>query len=373
MTSTQRPTVTVTETELIRTVQHNCDISDARDNGIYSICMLVLKLRNLYKWETGIEPWEEPESGDLLNWIDAKENYWEKIIDEPYLPISIDGLEIDSYDVAAINRKLAGRKFLYGAGYGRSLKSIFFLADIITADTVEGCPVFILGREEAKELSSPFAMLQDGTVIIRREPLRFFFWDHIQEIRSSSRASLHHALKIYGILEKGRLSQEKFRDRLDVIVDQEIPIFIYHEIGEKMQQTFGSHTLRKIISTFPDSAIEYVSRAVKDVLADTHPQGMVSYIIREQREASLGFYIGLLAGLRKELFPQLAGIFDEFLKNRDWQVIDEARRHCREKNLRIAEKITDIAQLMGNVPAEKIQLRFNEEILIPLGLDAPEK
>ncbi|MDH3328657.1 MAG: hypothetical protein OEM01_05435 [Desulfobulbaceae bacterium] len=363
----------VTETELIQTIQHNCDISDARDNGIYSICMLVLKLRNLYKWEQGIEPWDEPEPADLLNWIDTKENYWEKIIDEPFLPISLNGSAADPYDVAAVNELFAGRKILYGSGFGRSLKSIFFIADIIKEDSVEDIPVFILGREWAKELSSPFAMLQDGTIIIRREPLRFFFWDQIQEIRSSSKASLHHALKIYDILTDGHLSQEKFRDRLDTIVDNEIPIFIYHEVGEKMQQSFDSHTLRKIISIFPDSAIEYVSRAVKDILADTHPQGMISYIIRERREASLGFFVGFLAGLRKELFPQLTDSFNAFLENRDWQMIEDARRHCREENLKIAEKITNIVQLIDNEPPERIQLRFNDEILIPLGLDAPEK
>jgi len=361
------------ETDLIRTIQHNCDISDARDNGIYSICMLVLKLRNLFKWENGMEPWEEPESADLLNWIDIKENYWERIIDEPYQKFHLNGLEIDPFDVGDVNRQLAGSRKVYGAGYGRSLKSIFFIADLISENVVEGCPVHILGKERAKELSSPFAMLQDGTIIIRREPLRFFFWDQIQEIRSSSKVSLHHALKKYGILENGVLSHEKFREKLDEIVDSEIPIFIYHEVGERMQHSLDSNTLKKIISVFPDSAIEYVSRAVKDILADTHPKGMVGYIISEQREASLGFYVGLLAGLRRELFPQLTSRFDEFLSNHDWQVIEEARRQCREKNLQLADRISDIARQIDNEDPEAIQSRFDEEILIPLGLDAPEK
>ena len=48
----------MTDGLLLKTIKHNCDISDARDNGIYSICTLVLKLRNLYKWEHGLEPWE---------------------------------------------------------------------------------------------------------------------------------------------------------------------------------------------------------------------------------------------------------------------------------------------------------------------------
>lgn len=360
------------KTDFLQTIQRNCDISDARDNGIYSICMLVLKLRNLYKWEHGIEPWEEPEPSDLLDWIDAKENYWEKIIDEPYQPVLLNGSAIDPYDIEKINKQLVGRNILYGAGYGRSLKSIFFLADIIKKDSIEGCSVFLLGCERAKELSSPFAMLQDSTIIIRREPLRFFFWDQIQEIRSSCKASLHHALNQFGILVDGHLNQDKFRAELDRIVDSEIPIFIYHEVGEKLEKSLDSHVLRKIISVFPDSAIEYVTRAVKDILADTHPQGMVSYIIQEKREASLGFYAGFLAGLRKELFPHLSERFDAFLQKRDWQLIEEARQLCRDSNLQFAEKICDIVRQIDNEPIEKIKRRFNEEILIPLGLDAPE-
>lgn len=361
-----------TDTDFTRTVQHNCDISDARDNGIYSICMLVLKLRNLYKWEHDIEPWEEPESAELLDWIDAKENYWEKIIDEPYQPFPGRSSSIDPYDVIAVNELLGNEEIVYGAGYGRSLKSIFFLAEKIREDLVEGCPVVILGREKAKELSSPFAMLQDNIITIRREPLRFFFWDHIQEIRSSNKASLYHALDRYGILAGGKLNQGYFRDRLDTIVDGEIPMFIYHEVGEMLQEGLDSHAQRKIIGAFPDSVIEYVSRAVKDVLADTHPQGMVSYIVKEQREASLGFYVGFLAGLRRELFPQISSAFNGFLKAGDWHLIEDARQQCRDENRRLADKIDEIAQLIDREPLDHVRHLFNEEILIPLGLDAPE-
>jgi len=361
----------MTDSKLLQTIRHNCDISDARDNGIYSICMLVLKLRNLYKWEQGIEPWQEPDSGELLDWIEAKENYWETIAEEEYSPLEINGREADPFSVEEVNPLLAGEGRLDGAGYGRSLKSIFFLAEKIREEIVEGCPVIILGRESARELSSPFAMHQDGTIIIRRDPLRFFFWDHVQEIRSSCKASLHHALDHYGILRDGQLDQEAFRQQLDTIVDAEIPMFIYHEVGEVLQDTFDSDTLRQIISTFPDSAIEYVSRAVKDVLADTHAQGMMGFIIREQRDASLGFYVGFLAGLRRVLSPEVIQAFDRFLEDGDWSRIEEARIACRDNCCRLAEKIRSLAERIGAEDSEQVKLRFYDEILVPLGLEPP--
>ena len=355
----------------VQTIQHNCDISDARDNGIYSICTLVLKLRNLYKWEHNIEPWEEPESADLLDWIEVKENYWETIAEKDFLRLSINGNDVDPYDLVTVNKTLKEPGLVYGAGYGRSMKSVFFLAEKIDEYTVEGCPVQVFGTEMAKELSSPFAMLQDGTIIIRREPLRFFFWDHIQEIRSSSKASLHHALAQYGILSDGQLDQDQFRAKLDYLVDQEIPIFIYHEVGEKLQKTLDSKTLKRIISVFPDSIFELVGRSLKDVLADTHPQGMVRFIIEEQREASLGFYVGFLAGLRKELFPDIIRVFDQFVQTNDWQLIEQARVNCRERNCRLAEKMAEIADYLGHETPEEVQLRLSEEILAPLGLESP--
>lgn len=359
--------------KVLETIRHNCDISDARDHGIYSICNLVLKLRNLYKWEHAIEPWQEPAAPDLLDWIDKKENYWETIVAEPYLPLVLDGREVDPHDAAAVNGLLAEPGLYYGAGYGRSLKSIFFLAEKLREEKAGGCPVVILGREQATELASPFAMLQDGVILIRREPLRFFFWDHVQEIRSSAKLSLHYALQRYGILRNGKLDQGLFRDRLDTIVDSELPIFIYHEVGEMRQEDLDSDTLRRIIAVFPDSIIEFVARAVKDVLADTHQEGMLGFIIRERRDASLGLYAGFLAGLRRELFSEIAPAFEQFLRDRDWQGIERARIACRDRNLVLAETIRTIAGYIGEETDDQVLQRFTIEVLTPLGLDAPHQ
>ena len=358
---------------VLETIRRNCDISDARDHGIYSICNLVLKLRNLYKWEHGVQPWQEPATPDLLDWIEAKENHWQTIVAEPYLPLVLGGREVDPHDAAAVNGLLARPDLVYGAGYGRSLKSVFFLAEKLREEEAWGCPVLILGRELATELASPFAMHQDGTILIRREPLRYFFWDQVQEFRSSSKSFLLHALDRHGILRDGRLDQGLFRDRLDGIVDAELPIFIQHEVGEMLQVGLDSETLQRIIAAFPDSIIEFVARAVKDVLADTHPEGMLGFIIRERRDASLGLYVGFLAGLRRELFPEIAPACDRFLQDRDWQGIEAARSACREKTLLLADKIRTIAATIGEVDDDQVLERFTAEILAPLGLDAPQK
>ena len=62
-----------------RQVLKNCEISDAQHAGLFSICGLALRLRDLYKWENELNPWEEKDSSEILDWIAAKEQLWEKL------------------------------------------------------------------------------------------------------------------------------------------------------------------------------------------------------------------------------------------------------------------------------------------------------
>ena len=54
-----------------RQVLQNCDISDAYHAGLYSICGLALRLRDLYKWENQLPPWEERDSSEILDGIES--------------------------------------------------------------------------------------------------------------------------------------------------------------------------------------------------------------------------------------------------------------------------------------------------------------
>ena len=115
---------------ITRQVLLNCDISDARHAGLYSICGLALRLRDLYKWEAGLPPWIEKESSEILDWIGNKEQKWEEIADTEYSKISIRGRDYDPFDTRQINAVFEPLGFYYGAGYARSLKPTFFLAAI---------------------------------------------------------------------------------------------------------------------------------------------------------------------------------------------------------------------------------------------------
>jgi hypothetical protein len=112
--------------DISRQILKNCDISDANNAGMYSICGLALRLRDLYKWEQCLPPWEERDSGEVLEWIETRKNRWNQCVDDEFQPISLNGQTFDPFDTAGINAVLAPHSSFYGAGYARSLKPTFF-------------------------------------------------------------------------------------------------------------------------------------------------------------------------------------------------------------------------------------------------------
>jgi hypothetical protein len=361
------------DSSFFQAVKRNCDISDARDSGIYSICTLVLKLRNLYKWEHGLNPWEEPDPPVLLDWIGAREECWEAIHGEEFSPIPVDGGGIDPFLPEVINPRLSSAKLLYGAGYGRSMKAVFFLAEVLEERWVEGCQTFILGREEARELSSPFAMLQGNTIYIRKEPMRFFFWDQIQEINPSCRLSMQQALKAYGLMpDDSPLDRKKLIDTFDRIIDAELEIFVYHEVGESRESLLSSSQLKKIIGAYPGTAIELVARSVKDILADTHPVGLLPHIIAKEKKSSLGFYLSFLDGMRKLLGANVNEAGRNFWDSGAWTPVRDAVAECRRRNEEIACRFLDMNRRLDKGESPALVRRWAEKnILAPLGLQVP--
>ena len=365
----------MTERSLYQVIKHNCDISDARDNGIYSICTLVLKLRNLYKWEHGLQPWEEPDSPVLLDWIADKEEYWATISTEPFLAIPVNGEGVDPFLLPPINRYLSRQNHIYGAGYGRSMKAVFFMAEILEERLVEGCPTLILGKEKARELSSPFAMLQDGVIYIRKDPMRYFFWDQIQEINASGRIAIQQALAAYGFMKDGcSLKREKLISVFDDIVEEELEIFIYHEVGESQENLLSAKALKKIIAAYPASVLELLARAVKDILADTHPKGLLSHIVGLEKKSSLGFYMSFSDGMRKLLCRELHEASRVFWQDGNWSSLQKAIGVCREKNEAIAVKLTHMNyRLEAGESPEEVRIWAETNILAPVGLHVPAR
>jgi hypothetical protein len=350
-------------------IQYNCDVSDAHGGRGYSMCTLFLRLRSYFRWEKGLEPWDVPDSSDLLDWIAAKEAYWLTLEGKTYSSFAHGETMYDPFQLQMINEHLVSENMVYGAGYGRSLKPIFFLAEKLDKKMVNGSTTFILGHEVHRELAAPFAMLQADVIYLRKEPFRYYLWDQITDIRPSGKGSLQYALQCYQLLgDNGVVDRDALIGQLANVVDNEMELFIYHEIGELKDTTFDRQILRNIVVAFVESPIELLARAIKDILADTHPEGMMGYIIGKRKESSLGFYVTFLDGLRKMLFPEIQEAFCDFMKNKDWVIVEQATGECRKNNMERAKKLQGFCEKLDSESLPEVRRRIEQELLAPLGL-----
>jgi hypothetical protein len=155
-------------------VLQNCNISDSRHAGLYSICGLALRLRDLYKWEKGLDPWVEKEPSEILEWIAAKEEEWLELAEKDFADIAILGNRYDPFDSRGINAVLIPQGFFYGAGYVHSLKPSFLLGTLEDKREINGYTVYTLGRELARDLLTIPALSQDNSIVLRKESAKLF-------------------------------------------------------------------------------------------------------------------------------------------------------------------------------------------------------
>ncbi len=306
---------------LTRQVLQNCDISDANNAGSYSICGLALRLRDLYKWEKQLPPWEERDSSEILDWIEAKETRWEAFVEKDFKQLSLFGKIFDPFDFEGVNAVLEPHRIYYGAGYARGLKSTFFLAVIENKIRSNGYAIYTLGRELARDLLTIPALSRNGSVLLRQEAANLFLWDQIFYIKKSGRPALNFALEHLGIDEK---EPTALRQHLPDIFAAVKNIYIYHELGELRDNVFDRKRWREMVAAFPFSPVEFIARALKDLLADTGQFGTLHHIIQERHTAGLAFYVAFIDGLAHEFFPQIRPAFEAFADSEDWQFIEQA-------------------------------------------------
>jgi len=313
---------------LSQDVRRNCDVSDARHAGIYSVCGLAMRLRDLYKWERRLPPWQEDEASRVLDWIGVKEELWETLLDAEYDRLRVNGQSFDPFDTRGINAVLTPLHFFYGAGYAHSLKPTFFLAEIENQKTVDGHRVCQLGREWARDLLTLPAFNQDGEVVLRREAARMFLWDQIAYISNSGRRALDFALAACGLPDT---RTETIREHFDALLQVQQRIYLQHEIGELEETVFDRDVWQRMLADYPHTAVELLIRTLKDLLADTSPKGALTWLLQNRDEAALGLYMAFGNGFRRLLTHELICAFDAFGQDHRWERMSAAAQEVRQK------------------------------------------
>jgi hypothetical protein len=320
-------------------IKMNCNISDAQFWGTYSLCGLLLRLRELYRSENGLGAWEKISQKDIGAWIIDRESLWRELEERDYKDITLNGNTRRPFEVEKINSELAGKDLIYGAGFGLHGKPSFFLADLISKRTIDGYDVYVSGREYAKDLSEYPALLQDRSIFSRTEPIKRLLWQRFEEMRGKSiKCDLLSAFSKYGLSPQEEPSED-VDGKISQIADSEAETYIHHELGEAFEGEKIGAEWKNLLSVLPHSKAELFARAVKDVLSDTSEKGMLQYIIKTRKEGSLGFYMVFLSGFRKIIFSEIPDAFRLFSETGDWTLIDDARKTGYRKAEDYAEKL----------------------------------
>jgi hypothetical protein len=327
---------------IISQVKRNCNISDAKFWGEYSICGLLLRLRELYRSERGLKLWESIPHKEISEWMSEREVLWKELQDKDLEDIVIGETTYGPFEVARINTTLEEKNLIYGAGYGLRMKPSFFLADLISKRTVDGYMVYIAGSEYARDLAEHPAMVQDGVIVARVDTTKLLLWERFDEMRlRDPKSPLAFAFSRYGITPDEEPSEDVDR-KVSLVALSEVETYVYHELGEVIEGEKLGGEWKDLLLDLSGRKAEFFSRGVKDLLSDTSERGMIKYIIENRKEGSLGFYIVFLGGYRKLLFPEIVKAFEKFIESGDWELIEDARKAGYKKARGYAERLLSI-------------------------------
>ena len=166
-----------------------------------------------------------------------------------------------------------------------------------------------------------------------------FLWDQLLYISASARPALTFVLEKEGIKDQRHEALHKHLPRLSRIYER---LLIQHEIGELEESVFPDELWREILAAFPHTAIEYLARTLKDLLADTGPKGLLNQLVSDKNEKGLGLYLAFRQSLAKSLFPELHSAFVNFCKDEKWEHILRAGVRGHETARAYALMICDL-------------------------------
>jgi hypothetical protein len=353
---------------LARQVKHNCDVSDAVFGRQFSMCGLLLRLRNLFKAENDLPPWGEPDTGVMLAWVARREELWEGLEGSGFAPLHLDGTRIDPFDAAVVNRRLIPAGWAYAAGYGPFLKPTFVLGELADHRAADGLEFLVLGRELARDLSFSPAMRQENLVIGRAGAMPYLFWDRLCEPGRTVARYMAAGLTCCGLdPEAVRARPADFEAAVKDVCRAETETFLAHERGEALDRTLDPDRWREAIAAHPGTEIELVARTLKDVLADTHAQGLLGHVEAVRRPASLLFYLAFIPVLNRLLMPEVTAAGETFLDRPDWEALAQARRRVRRRAQNSARWLFDLIEAGRDRDPDWTRQQVHDRMVAPLG------
>jgi hypothetical protein len=293
--------VTLHFDSLVKAVQTNCDIADARHARDLTLCTYLLEMREFYRWECGKSFSEKLARAEVGNWIARREALWETLEDADFASLPLKERNFEPFAVAAINDVLASHGLVYGAGIGRFGKPQFFLGQLKHKENRDDACILVTEREYARDLSPSPAALLGNTIYLRHESLKRWLWEKIETwgVRRPGGA-LKEALDAYRFDVDPCMAVEQ-------MADTESETLILHELGELEAGKILGGEWEEMRAGFTGRRAELFARAARDNLADclvTLPA-----LMERNAVASIHFWFSNFDGIRRELFPRIASAY----------------------------------------------------------------
>jgi len=310
--------------EFVRQVKLNCNISDAKFWGYYSICGLLMRYRELYRNEHSLMPWDSMENEQITLWIQEREKLWRELEDLELQRLIVEGTLYDPFDVNGLNAGLSEFGLVYGSGYGAFNKPTFFVAVLASARDLFDYRVHYTGRELCRDIAAAPAMLQGRCIYVRTEVIEQLVWDRFQDTKAHPHnVPAETMFSHYGIFRSDDASPALYK-KIRHLAGEAAEVFVMHEVGEACEDVFDDDW-HEMLSEGCDKATELFLRGIKDVRADTSPYGPLKTIADRRNPRQLSILVAFMDGIRREIFPELRSAALHFLEDNDWSLIEGVR------------------------------------------------
>jgi hypothetical protein len=300
---------------LVRAVQTNCHIADAGHAADLSLCIYLLQMREMFRWERGLAFTDEIDRQAVGLWLARREALWADLENQAWVPLPIGGHLFDAHDLESINAELAPLGLVYGAGLAATDRPTCFLAALDELQQHDaGLPLQICGREYARGLFAPPAALVGGhTIVLRRESLARWLWEKFEAFSLRRADGPMKALVDAYALHDGA----DFVAALPRLVDDLGASLVLHEVGEYRAGQWLGPDWAAMRLALGLRRTDLRVRAVRDHIADLDVT--LPTLVEGKQGAALHLWFANYDGVREQLFPLLT------LGYRAWRSGDEGR------------------------------------------------
>lgn len=340
-------------------VARNCLVADARRWGYFGLCGLLLRLRELYKREAGLEPWARVETAAVLPWVGEREAAWAQLEEAALAPLIVGGARLDPLDEDGANRLLIPAGLLYVAGQGPGGHPLFVLGEILERRELDGVELFVLGRELAHDLVPVPAMCRPGRIVGRRAAVRGHLWATLEEAAGAREAGPAQD----AVAEAGGSLTVLVADPvahvalLEELVERQLAAALAHELGELAEDRRRRGSWEALLLRARNTRAEMPARALKDAFADAGDGGLLQALIERRDRVGLALRAAAGPWLLRKALPEAGAVWDAARAGR-WAEAEALRRSAAG---RLELRLTALFELFDGDPPRAEAARRAEQ------------